>query len=60
MKAVRPTRQSPHPDDDTAARRPNWFRRIGWLALIWVASVAALFVVALLFRVVLGWAGLTA
>jgi hypothetical protein len=27
-----------------------WARRVGWLALIWVASVAALGVVALLIR----------
>jgi len=25
---------------------PAWFRRIGWFVLIWVASVAALAVVA--------------
>jgi hypothetical protein len=27
-----------------------WARRVGWLALIWVASVAALGVLALLIR----------
>ena len=32
--------------------------RLGWLVLIWVASVAALGVVALLFRWLMGAAGL--
>lgn len=40
-------------------RRPDWFKRIGWLALIWSLSVAALLAVALLFRLLMGWAGLT-
>ncbi len=42
------------------AEQPSWFKRIGWLALIWVASVAALFVVAIMIRYVMGLAGLTA
>jgi hypothetical protein len=33
--------------------------RIGWLVLIWAASVATLVVVAVLFRVVMNLAGLT-
>ena len=45
---------------EPAERRPNWLSRIGWLALIWALSVAALLVVALVFRVVLGWVGLRA
>jgi hypothetical protein len=41
------------------ARKP-WLRRIGWLALIWVASVAALGVVALIIHVLMSLAGLAA
>ncbi|MEO8249366.1 MAG: DUF2474 domain-containing protein [Burkholderiales bacterium] len=48
------------PPSGDEATQPNWFKRIGWLALIWVASVAALFVVALVIRYVMGLAGLTA
>ncbi|WP_073629337.1 DUF2474 domain-containing protein [Pseudoxanthobacter soli] len=36
-----------------------WVRRVGWLVLIWVASVAALGVVALVFRAVMSLAGMT-
>ena len=35
-----------------------WARRVGWLALIWVASVAALGVVALLIRLGMHAAGM--
>jgi hypothetical protein len=35
-----------------------WAKRVGWLALIWVASVAALGVVALLIRVAMHAAGM--
>ena len=35
-------------------------RRIGWLILIWTASVIALAVVAGLFRILMNAAGLTA
>lgn len=37
----------------------SWPRRIGWLVLIWAASVIAVALVALLFRVVMSLAGLT-
>jgi hypothetical protein len=37
----------------------TWLRRVGWLALIWAASVLALGVVAGLFRVVMNLAGMT-
>ncbi len=37
-----------------------WLRRIGWLALIWAASVAALGLVAALIRLLMNFAGLTA
>jgi hypothetical protein len=38
---------------------PRWLQRIGWLVLIWAASVLALGAVAGLFRVVMNLAGLT-
>jgi Protein of unknown function (DUF2474) len=37
----------------------TWLRRVGWLVLIWAASVVALGVVAGLLRVVMNLAGLT-
>jgi hypothetical protein len=37
-----------------------WARRVGWLALIWAASVAALALVALLIRMAMHAAGMTA
>jgi hypothetical protein len=40
--------------------RKLWLRRIGWLVLIWAGSIAALAVVALLFRLLMNLAGLTA
>lgn len=36
-----------------------WARRIGWLVLIWIASVGALAIVAVLFRLLMNMAGLT-
>ncbi len=36
-----------------------WYRRLGWLVLIWVLSIAALALAAALLRVVMGWVGLT-
>jgi hypothetical protein len=41
------------------AHKP-WLRRIGWFALLWTASVAALGVVALILRALMSLAGLTA
>ena len=41
-----------------ASPRKLWLRRLGWLALIWAASVAALGLAAALFRVVMTLAGL--
>jgi hypothetical protein len=38
----------------------SWPRRAGWLALIWTVSVIALALVALLFRMLMSLAGLTA
>ncbi len=37
-----------------------WPRRIGWLILIWIASVGVLAIVAVLFRLLMNMAGLTA
>lgn len=36
-----------------------WLRRSGWLIAIWTASVLALGIAALLFRVMMSFAGLT-
>ncbi len=47
------------PGRSTVARAPLWLRRVGWLILIWAASVAALAVVAVLFRMLMSLAGLT-
>jgi Protein of unknown function (DUF2474) len=38
----------------------SWPARIGWLVLIWTASVLALGAVAMAFRLLMGLAGLTA
>jgi Protein of unknown function (DUF2474) len=38
---------------------PSWLRRIGWLILIWTASVLGLAFVAALFRMLMSAAGLT-
>jgi hypothetical protein len=43
----------------TSAAAQMWLRRVGWLVLIWAASVLALGVVAGFFRVVMNLAGLT-
>jgi hypothetical protein len=37
-----------------------WAKRVGWLALIWIASIAALGAVALLIRLGMSAAGMTA
>jgi uncharacterized protein DUF2474 len=37
----------------------SWLQRIGWLVLIWSASVLALGIVAALFRILMNLAGLT-
>jgi hypothetical protein len=41
---------------DSPAR---WSWRLGWLVLIWAASVLTLGVVAYAFRLVMSWIGLT-
>lgn len=40
--------------------RPDWLRRFGWLALIWLLSIAALAAVAFALRLLMNAAGLTA
>jgi Protein of unknown function (DUF2474) len=37
----------------------SWATRIGWMALIWIASVVALAIVAVAFRLIMSIAGLT-
>ncbi len=37
----------------------RWGGRLGWLVLIWAASVLTLGVVAYAFRLVMAWVGLT-
>jgi hypothetical protein len=38
----------------------SWRRRLGWLIVIWIASITALALVAALFRALMNAAGLTA
>jgi hypothetical protein len=40
--------------------RNKWLRRVGWLVLIWTASVAAMGIAAFLFRLAMTASGLTA
>jgi hypothetical protein len=44
---------------DAPVPERRWSRRLAWLAVIWVASVAAVALVAYGLRFVMGWAGLT-
>ena len=39
---------------------PTWLRRVGWLVLIWAASVLALGIVASAIKMLMMFAGLTA
>jgi hypothetical protein len=45
-------------DIQEAEKKPLW-QRLGWLALIWVGSVGALFIAASLMRMFMNAAGLT-
>ncbi|CAB3800873.1 DUF2474 domain-containing protein [Pararobbsia alpina] len=49
--AIERARASRHP-------RPGPLRRLGWFVLIWAASVAALGVVALVIRMLMGLTGM--
>jgi hypothetical protein len=46
--------------DELPETPASWPKRIGWLVLIWTASVLALGAVALAFRFLMNLAGLTA
>jgi len=37
----------------------RWTQRVGWLILIWLASVLALAMLAAAFRLLMAWVGLT-
>jgi Protein of unknown function (DUF2474) len=43
---------------DARSGKKPWLQRVGWLVLIWTGSVAALAVVAVLFRLLMNMAGL--
>jgi hypothetical protein len=43
-----------------AAMRPSWLRRLGWLLVIWLASVLSLGLVAAALRLAMSAAGLRA
>lgn len=45
------------PRTEPATRTGTWLRRIGWLVLIWAASVAALGVAAWVLRLVMRGVG---
>ncbi|MBP0573187.1 DUF2474 domain-containing protein [Mycobacterium tuberculosis] len=45
---------------DIGESKPSLASRLAWLVLIWGASVVALAAIALIFRLVMGLAGLTA
>lgn len=54
-------RSRPEPDlNRQAGKRPAplWLRRLGWMAGLWAAGVAALFLVAGLIRMIMHAAGM--
>ncbi|PKE27703.1 DUF2474 domain-containing protein [Rahnella sp. AA] len=44
-------------DDETVIRQPFW-KRVCWMATIWLGSVLALFVVASVFKLLMAAAGM--
>jgi len=42
------------------AANPSWLRRVGWFVLLWAVSVLALGAVAVLIRILMTAAGMTA
>lgn len=36
----------------------NWFKRVGWVAALWLAGVACMALIALAVRVAMHWAGM--
>lgn len=47
------------PASTTTPRGRLWWRRVGWLVVLWLAGVAAVGLLALVFRLVMGAIGLT-
>lgn len=45
--------------DSASGTGKIWLRRVGWLVFIWAASVSALGLAALFFRLVMSASGLT-
>jgi hypothetical protein len=45
---------------ETGLPKDTWARRIGWLVLLWTASVATLAAVAFLIRLLMNLVGMTA
>jgi hypothetical protein len=54
-----PASDSDHRREPAVPAARKWFSRIGWLLLIWCASVAALGAVALGLRLVMRLAGMS-
>ncbi len=48
---MKTTASKPHTDQ---AAPSGWLKKIGWMALIWLGSIAALSVVAYFFRYLMG------
>lgn len=44
---------------ESAPRGRLWWRRVGWLVLLWLAGVLTVGLIALLFRAVMAAVGLT-
>jgi len=44
-------------DDSTVIKQPFW-KRVGWMAMIWLGSVLALFAVASVFKLLMAAAGM--
>jgi len=44
--------------DEPQSGRRKWLRRVGWLAAIWLASVTALYLLALVLRFLMKAVGL--
>ncbi|MFA7440416.1 MAG: DUF2474 domain-containing protein [Sphingomonadaceae bacterium] len=59
MKAIIDMHAPPGPRPGSNGAPKSWWRRIGWLVLIWSASVATLAIVAGILRLLMNAAGLT-
>lgn len=49
---------TPHTHTDKPIKA-SWLKKLGWMALIWLASIAALSVVAYFFRYLMGLVNFT-